>query len=241
MEQLLDLHLLIEKKENVHKKGLGDDILVFAINAAQKSTTADFLEIRWMIGKLIFLTEKNFLRTVEQVNLEKPEDVQDWIRLQFDLDIVKIQNKLLHYVGQQEKAKIQNSVHASRTQLGIELSKLLITELGTINAGFISPLLQIFIKDMKNPLNHDHSLIYGLQMLEQSPGFRNQFLKIRTPLLKSPADMLIRIVLGYSNAVPLTEIDARRAVLSAMISRLRQAPSGSCFATCWTIELMSVN
>lgn len=239
MEQLLDLHLIIEKKEAHHKKGIGEDILIFAINAAQKATAADFYEVRWMIGKLIFLTEQNFMRTVESINLEKIDGILDWVRLQFDLEIMKIQTKLSRYVFKQEAAQIQNPKQASKTQMGIELSKIIVTELGTINAGIITPLLQLFVKDLKNPLNHDLSLVYALQLLDNRPAMRNQFLKIRAPTKGTPADLITRITLGYPNQVELTEIDARKAILSAMISRLRQAPSGSCFATCWTIELMS--
>lgn len=239
IEALLDLHLIIEKKEKNHQKGQGEDILVLAINAAQKATSTDLYEVRWMIGKLIFLTEQNFLRATEQINLENIEESFDWIRLQFDLDMMKTQNKLNQYVEKQEAADLQNSKQASRTQLGIELSKMIVTELGTINSGIITPLLQLFAKDMKNPLNHDISLVYALQLLEAKPDLRNQFLKIRAPSRKTPADLITRIVLGYSQSVELTEVDARKAVLSGLISRLRQSPSGSCFATCWTIELMS--
>lgn len=239
MEQLLDLHLLIEKKEKLHQVGAGEDILIFAINAAQKASAADFFEVRWMLGKLLFLTEQNFMRTVERMTLENLEEIQDWIRLQFDFEIMKVQSRLTQYVAKQETAQIQNPIEASKSKLAIEIAKILITELGTINTGLITPLLQLFVKDMANPLNHELSLVYPLQLIEKYPHLRNQFLKIHAPAKHTPSDLITRIALGYSNDIELTDLDARKTVLSAMISRLRQAPSGSCFATCWTIELMS--
>lgn len=239
MEQLIDLHLIIEKKESIHKKGIGEDIMIFALHAAQKATTADFFETRWMLGKLIFLTEQNFIRTINEVNLEKIEDILDWVRLQFDLEVMKIQNKLSHYVSKQEAAQLQNPIQSSKTQLATELAKIIITDIGTVNTGIITPLLQMFVKDLKNPLNHELSLIYTLRLLEQNPLLRNQFLKVTAPSPKTPAALLVRLVLGYPNNTELTENDARKSILSAMLSRLRQSPAGSCFATCWAIELLS--
>ncbi len=145
------------------------------------------------------------------------------------------------YVAHSE-AGLQNPELACIKQIPNEIAKLLMPVQGLINFGVIGAIKEAFVKE-DNPLNYQINLYYGLAHLKYHYELRDILSKIKKPLNeKDPSHFVIRSTQGISMKDPVSELDAQRTALSALLSHLRQHPTeDSCFTTSIAIELMTFN
>ncbi|PWU05389.1 MAG: hypothetical protein C5B43_03400 [Verrucomicrobia bacterium] len=107
--------------------------------------------------------------------------------------------------------------------------KIDVTEVQKIRQQF-DQLEQTSITDIR----HKAHIIYILDLLEKSPNFRTLLEKVNKPGDFEGSETVksyIRIMLNLKSDEEITHVDAKRAVLEAVFSDLRQGNVGSCFGT----------
>lgn len=240
IEQLSDLyHLLQYQKAKVHS----NPILLWCLKIAQESTNDTSLCINEAIahiGKVIFLADKDIVDLCKHINNNDREATFSWIDQKFKEGINVNLKRIIKHFKDHQKAKLQSPDVATNTFLPLEISRALFTNIGTINIGIIDPLIEFFIKDYQHPLNYEINLVNGLKLLQKSSSLREKFGKITAPKMdESPANDVIRVVLGLPKKTEINDNHAKLTILTGLLSHLRQAPTGSCFAESLAIELLS--
>lgn len=248
IEQLVDLEHLLQAEKI---KSSTCPMMNWCINIAQDSiknstlngtengspSLEDAVEI---IGKVIYLADINAAEVSQNIHLEDVKGTLTWINQAFQNSLNNHLKTMVEHYRNHSKADIQPPDIAMNTYLPVEISRALITKLGTVNAGIIDPLMRFFIKDHDHPLNYEINLVYGLKLLYKSSALREKFGKISAPKNpNAPAEEVIRVILGLSNNEPITDKHAKITALTALLSHLRQSPTGSCFAESLAIELLS--
>lgn len=134
---------------------------------------------------------------------------------------------------------LQSAERAVYTQLPPLLAKLLINDNGSINHALADVLKKEIVppgQRKRGPMIH---LYYGLKMLHKSADLRNRFNTVVAPADSgSQAARLIRFSLGYGPGRQITDVDAKRVALAAMLSHTRQGRAGNCFAVPLALGLL---
>lgn len=136
-----------------------------------------------------------------------------------------------------DQSGLQDSVAIRNILLTRHIAHALINDRGEIDSTKVEETLQILQKNLY-PLTPDHQydgrrrthLLNVLKLLKEDKIAVRYLRSIGHPPGNRLIDQLIRLTLNLPESTPLTDADARRAVLAAWITYLRQTV-GSCFAT----------
>ncbi len=244
IEQLTHLYQLISSKYQFSQIPSGNALMDFCFdicrqNPEDKQSMLHHLP-HPLLGKIIFLVNKDPLLAADKINLKTKEESLLWIEAQFKVHIQELRNRLNTRYEDHKKTRLQSPELALRVYRGIEIADFLLTDIGTINAGIIPDLLEGFTQNQLQSYAYEIKIRNVLNVLLQSPKLRDKFSDITKPESTSaPANDILRIMLGKSSHSPVTDVDAKKAALGAMLSHLRQGPTGSCFATYIAIEMHS--
>lgn len=253
IEQLIDLYTLCETKAAHLTPELflfsTQKIMDFALTLVKDSTSSHLKEdpthsherlhlAEQLLGKLIYSTNRNLYSTVRCIRFKLSESIQN-IEQAFEGAIQKLDIRLKNHDDLHSKTQLQSSEVAHQARIPLEISKILITDTGTINIGLIDLLIKKFTPS-DPPLNHLINLSYGLKLFQQSAQLRDDFIKIHTPNSESmPSNHVIRATLTLPPKMQITDIHAKRTVFVALLSHLRQNKTGSCFATSLASQLLA--
>jgi hypothetical protein len=136
-----------------------------------------------------------------------------------------------------DSSKIQESWSWRNTHQGRELAKCLIDERGEIRKNILFKGIQCLEENLyslgsgryHDGLRQKHALKI-LKLFYENTSFSQALKRINRPLGQPLAERLIRETLLLDEGAPITDVQARQAALSALLTSLRQNV-GSCFAT----------
>ncbi|MBK8508166.1 MAG: hypothetical protein IPL51_05790 [Candidatus Competibacteraceae bacterium] len=173
----------------------------------------------------------------------------DWLRENWEAlragqpDIVEIGLALgqsYTFAHQQEQAGIQDFSRAWHTETARRLANCLIKGNGSVDTDAIAVAIKQLQSDfyrlqlLRGP--HGDRLPQMLETLIQDRGSREVLETIKAPASAVASD-LVRATLSLPPGRAVTETDARRAALAALLAELRQDSVGSCFATSLAIKV----
>lgn len=251
MEQLVDLYFLTTKKKanNVSAQAK-QSILEFCISIAKQASADKLLSIydfntpiihdaMMILGKTIFFASQNMLLASNLIKSSEMNQSLERIEQAFKEEIQRVKLLLQEHYEIHKKTGLQSAELAFHNKLPIEISRLLLTGIGSLNIGIIDLLIDFFVKEKDHPLNHEINLVYGLKLLQKSPQLRSKFDMIVSPPIENPASYVIKTSLELPPDHQLADIHAKQTALAALLSHKRQLPSGACFAEALAIELLS--
>lgn len=136
-----------------------------------------------------------------------------------------------------DKSKFQESCSVRNVLRTRYLANLLINDEGEINLSAIPSLLEVLKahayslgpERQFDALRQEH-IIHVLESLAADKNLQRQLKGVSRPYSHKVADQIIRDALALPSHFPVSDVEARRACLSAWLCYLRQNV-GSCFAT----------
>jgi hypothetical protein len=251
IEQLVDIYLLCQHKEMADKdtQKLVEFALHFAHIATSSNLRKDYArsyeivnDVKQVLGQLIYLVNQDPLLAIQTIHAPHYQGVLEGIKDAFNSQIQEICEKLQNHYLAHLATQLQDPEIALYTKIPVEISKALLTDIGTINVGIIDALSDIFLSQESRPLNHEINLSHALTLLQRSPRLRAEFEKIHSPRsMKTPSKYVIEATLGLSPHASISQKDARLTALIAILSHLRQGGDRSCFAVSLAIEILSAH
>lgn len=125
-------------------------------------------------------------------------------------------------------------------QLPTLLAKELVSDDGVLHsslAGLIQAQASGFAGiDLSQPRFRE--LLLGLERLAENQTLVASIEGFEGPL-HPRGEIIVRATLQIPLNQAVTQVDARRCLVSALLSHLRQGPAGSCFATAWCVSLLA--
>ena len=143
----------------------------------------------------------------------------------------------LSMAAAQVECALQNAAESRNCEAARLLAERLINDSGEIET------VGLFLDDPDQVAGglgaapHSKQLARTLKKLRDEPQLQQKLCSIGKPEPANPACQLIRSSLGLATGDEVTEVHARKAVLSAMLAELRQKDVGSCFATSTAIRV----
>lgn len=246
IEQLTNLYQLILTKFPPSQMPLGNALMDFCFAICNQSSDHEQNGLQQsanpILGKIIYLVNKDPQLSSAHINLNAKNESLLWIETQFKNCFQELRSRLQKRFEDHKKTHLQSPEVALSVYKGREIANALLTEIGTINSGIIPDLHEIIIQNQLQSYAYETKVKNVLNVLMQSPKLRDKFSEICKPESKSaPANDILKIILGKSDQAPVTDLDAKKAALGAMLSHLRQGPAGSCFATYLAIELHTMH
>ncbi len=233
MEQLIILQSILEKPPYEKMSQEVDFILKYALSIA-----AEKKEGYEEIGKLLFVADKNPKGLLEQSFFWRGREFVDWINKSLFHEFHRIKIELKNHYEAHTKTGIQPADLAIKVLLTKEISQLLLTQEGYLNAGLIGLIESTFVDPAVKDVQVDVELVSKLGMLQRCPHIRNSFFTIGIPSSpKSSASTLIHSTLETTQQISKNETIL--SALTAYLSHLRQGPAGSCFTTSLAINMLA--
>lgn len=156
----------------------------------------------------------------------------------FDQKMNHILELVKKQVKKEKKMGIQPPEMIKGTLIPKKIADIVITKSGKINLGLLKFVQPLFMKEQAHILNYGISLKQTLDQFLKSPEIRQRFSEVRAPEnTQSRMSTLVRISLGLPRDQPLTDVDAKRATIAALLSHLRQYSNRSCFAAFLAINM----
>ncbi len=156
----------------------------------------------------------------------------------FDQKMNHILDLMKKQVKQEKKMGLQPSEMIKGTLIPKKIADIVITKSGKINLGLLKFVQPLFMKEHAQTLNYGISLKQTLDQFLKSPELRERFSEVRAPEnTESRMSTLVRISLGLPKDSPLSDADAKRAAIAALLSHLRQYSQHSCFAAFLAINM----
>ncbi|CAM2007374.1 hypothetical protein [Acanthopleuribacter pedis] len=152
--------------------------------------------------------------------------------------------KILHeaylFANAQQKGGLQGPSDSLHTKLAMKIADAVIKPNGDVDNLAIAEMMQQLKDDvLAGKLKagpHHKAMAAMLGKFGASHSMREKLGGITAPRQNSPQERMLQATLGKTTS-PLSNRDARVAVLSAMLADLRQGQVGSCFGTSIAIHL----
>jgi len=247
IEQLVDIYLLCchkklheEETEKLIKFALYLTSLTMNVKNEYTHEHEIINDVKNILGQLIYLINQDPNFALKIIDHNHYQKTLKSINETYNSHIQQICQKLQSFYLAHEATQLQDPEVALHARIPVEISRALLTEIGTINSGIIDSLSEIFLSTETRHLNHEINLSHTLTLLQQSPKLRSEFEKICTPnSIDSLSNNVIRASLELPPDKEINLLDARLATLTAILSHLRQGGDRSCFAVSLAIEMLS--
>lgn len=156
------------------------------------------------------------------------------------IDIGKMLHADYAYALAQQRGGVQDPAVSFHTRLALDVAQRVVDDQGSVDLVRLAMLTDQLLADETGRAlvvgPHRAGMIALLEHMQMDPDFVPLLEQIVAPPADSPQEDLLRATLDKP-AGALTDRDAKVAVLSAMLSHLRQGKVGSCFGTCVAIHL----
>ncbi len=256
-ESLTHLQLLVEQHPKWKKHPHSNKLMDLALKVAQcdlsdeKSLLTELYQDSSVserdkmdvLGHLIYMADNNPELLLESVAAEKGDvAVLEAMELDFSEQMRTVCGRLTDLHTEQSNTGLQDASQSVSDRIPVEVATALISSLGWVNTGLISSMERVFATSESkiDEKPYEASLSRGLHLILESPSIRTSIAKISAP--KRPhqrGGVIVRTTLGLPSSADLTAVDARRAVVSALLAHLRQDQhSGVCFASRLAIALL---
>lgn len=237
-EQLKILHKLLMTMSSDSDSVVISRIVEFAEKVVEQ--TSDELQVHShvILGVLLFVIDRHFSEALENIDPDEMETSLHWMDHIFRNDLRALKENVDQVRTQQQKSDIQDSNDAYYSKLSAEMAKMLLNRNGEINIGIISYLKNHFEIDTVSPLGHELNIVNTLKKLMGSPFLRQKLAGITAPLSEfSPGNCITRLILNLAPGIPITDLHAKQAVLSALLCHLRQGKDSACYAASIAIQV----
>lgn len=215
MEENMDHLNQILESDPTRKK----EILEFVREISKRETEIQF---NLKMGKLIWLLDRKILKDLKDIDS------------QFDHELSKIGSELQDHLHSVPELEL-------RTHISRAFVELLISSKGLVNFGIIPVLSPLFRKLEKKDSGFACNFENTLELVEHQTTIRSKIAKIKKPKSKlKNVHELIRVSLDIPER-KLTSVDAKKAVLMALLSYPRQEHVANCFALSLAISLFSTS
>lgn len=235
---------LTHLKQLCELKAENQDEIIFVINFCNKVIANDQgdIDLNRFLGQVIFLADKKFKKLISIVSQNDWKQAYKELKSRFQIEFEEIFQRVSAFEEQHEKCGIQDGRQARSTYLPVELSKALISDIGFINRGLIPYFKDKFVHVHRLPLPYEEDIIHMLNEFDSSKELSKTLELITKPKSTlAPANQLIRTIFSFPPGHVVTDLDAKRAALTGLLSHLRQGKVGSCFSTFLTISQLSNN
>ena len=251
IELLFKLDELCEQKKI--EEGCARTILHFALRIVkntilmhQKTVRVEsglpiiFRDVVQTLGELIYLLDQNPLKLFMVLTSGTDEEVKDAVGRLFKDGMIKIRSDLNQLYDAHASTQLQSPDIALSSMIPKVIANIILTSTGVINSGLINSMKEMFLVPNEPLYGSKINLSYALTYFQQSQKFRMLFENISRPcsskLLSN--DVIIASLNLHPKSV-VSDLSARKSILSALLSTLRQSGDGSCFATSLAIEILS--
>lgn len=249
MEQVAHLYIFCDKSIALTTPNARQKLFSFCLKIAQnqeektiffeKKTVTDF---NIFLGKLLYLMDLNLQDSCDLIDLNEIDISKEKIEKKFHDRFIAISKEITAHIEKHRKIGIQNCYRIATIKLSIEIAKMLITQIGTINVGLIPIIKENFLPKDKALLSHEVGVNKILTLLLDSPEIRTEVAATLPPhSSETSAGDIIRITLSLPCNAAVTHVETKKVILSALLSHLRQGNAGSCFATYVAITMLSSN
>lgn len=195
-----------------------------------------------ILGQLEYLIDKSPQEVIGILSSNCPIKNIAAIENVFTKKLKNIYIDLQNYYLANLSVGILDSEVALSNRIAIEIAKIVLNENGSVNFGLIDHIFDMFVVDPSNKINQNVNLYHTLSLLKESSKLRNEIKAIQKPLLLTRSiEQIIRASLNLDNLVPITDHHVRLALLTALLSHLRQGSENSCFAISLAIEILTSN
>lgn len=189
-------------------------------------------------GKLLWFLDQHpedFIILIEEY---EPRVLLDQLHKAFIREIEGVVARIRDSVEMEKKIGIQSGEEIENILIPLEISRLIITDQGYINVGLLKSIQHFFTGDLEVVFNHNISIKQTLELFLESDSLRKAFENIQAPReSRSRIASVVRLSLSMAPHEALSAIDAKRAIMMALLSHLRQHASQSCFASFLAIQL----
>jgi len=194
------------------------------------------------MGMFLYCLDHQSKKVLKKIRKLPPEKIEHIVRLKF----FKVLKKKIDHLNaimttDQSQALFDPGVDV-KTQIPVETAKFLIASNGRFNLGLI-PLMKTLFKNKQAPLlNYEINFQNTLQLIENSKEMREQISSTLKPLSKNMlSNHVIRTTLNLPFTHKVTDSDAVKCLLVALLSHLRQENSRSCFTTAIASSILRSN
>lgn len=159
---------------------------------------------------------------------------------QRDITVGKMLQSAYLFAHEQQRGGLQDPSASFNTKLALDVADKVLAHDGTVDRDMVDTLITQLGNDrMATSLKvgpHRAEMIKLLTHIRDTGGFRNTLAGITAPANNSAQAKTIRATINKPVG-NLTDRDVRKAVLSSMLSHLRQGSVGSCFGTSIAIHI----
>lgn len=195
------------------------------------------------LGELLLILDQNHktadtLKTAALIDEEDPLEANcERISTQATQLIEEAAECVLDRAKAHQNAAIQGCDETMLLGMSIEMAKLLVLSSGGINFGLAERVAALIVPKKLEETIAVQDILQTLTTVCNSQEVLTSIKRVNPPATKNiNSDPAIRTLLEIPNGIPLTKRDAQIFVLSGLLSHIRQAFAGTCFATCFLIK-----
>jgi hypothetical protein len=235
IEQLYDLATLLEIKKSAGIECNSSHLIKAGLQFGRDAATAPSA----LLGKLIYLLDSDPHRLNRHAR-EQEKELLAWIEKRFSQCIEEVKTGLHCYQKKHLTAGIQDGDLAYQNQLPIEIANFTLSSTGFFNIGLVEEMIEAFTDKANSTHSYPSHLVHSLNQLAANPSLREKLSRILKPSSEeAPANVVIRTTLDLSPTHRITDLEAKKTALTALLTFLRQGSDGSCFATPLVISLLN--
>jgi len=245
-KQIVDLLSLCHLYKKGHRYSI-QKIINFALNLGLHISdqmiqdTQTEREYGKIIAKLMLLVEHNLHTIVKNLSKKDIPTSLKEIDSSFKalLSSVKYRNKQHH--EQHNHQNLQSAQTAWLRRCTMEMSKLLLMGIGSVNVEIMEEVADHLLADFKESVVY-RNIKYILKQLAQEPELCRLISAVMPPAsADNPANEMIRACLGISTKAPISKKDAQIVLLSAILHPIRQVKGPTCTVTSLLIKIYNTD
>lgn len=199
--------------------------------------TEAVLGVRKTLGELMLVIDRNLDKGLIGLTDDGIDEICEGISDAAKGYIEEAAQNILDCKAQHSILSIQNANEAALLKMSYEMAKLLLMKNGGINTGLKELIFEKIIPEEYQNILAVEDIKNTLSDICESMAVRNSIKNIRIPSDKKVSSYLaIHAALGIPLSDQLTQKDVQICVLSGLLSHIRQAKAGTCFATCFLIK-----
>lgn len=190
-----------------------------------------------ILGNLMLIAQDNIVLASKLVSSRNIEESEVKILAESSKALLAAKERIDSHLAAHQATVLQNTDLAHFQKLTLEVAKLLMLKPGFLNVGIVDDLLNTLIPEKFKGTLIVQNMTYILNQLKNDPLLWLLLSEVEPPESPQlPSNELIRVTLGLGPKEPITKLHAQITILSAVIRPIRQAKSGTCFATSWLIK-----
>lgn len=197
----------------------------------------EYPEVTKALGELLLVADQGIIGAAQLLSETSLERNREKITAEAAKLIKQASQNVVQHEMAHQNAAIQDAKEAMLVRMSVEMSKLLILSTGKFNVGIHEQISDLLPPEKFKELLSIQDILNILSVISQASEITNSIANMNPPATKNiSSDLAIRVLLGIPYLELITKRDAQIFVVSALLSHIRQAMAGTCFATCFLIK-----